>query len=83
MKEELTAELYSSWRQHPVTQAIFGLMAQQVEDSKESWLSGHFTNEANFEATVLMQAREQERARIYQALISQTADQFLQSVGGE
>ena len=83
MNSELTAELYSSWRQHPVTEALFARMAQEVEQAKESWLNGHFTHENNSDATFLVQAREQERARVYRALMSQTADEFLQSVGDE
>jgi hypothetical protein len=82
MKDELTAEIYNSWRRHPVTEALFARMAAEVEDIKESWLSDHF-NEASPTATLLAQAREQERAFVYRALISQTADEFLQSVGGE
>jgi len=74
MKEELTAELYGSWRQHPVTQALFAVMAQEIEDIKETWLRDNFSGE-------IEQARERERAQIYRALISQTAEEFLQSVG--
>ena len=82
MTEDLTAELYSSWRRHPVTEALFARMAAEVEDIKESWLSDHFS-EATPMAALLSQAREKERAVVYRALISQTAEEFLQSVGGE
>jgi len=83
MNSELTAELYSSWRRHPVTEALFTRMSEEIERAKESWLDGHFTHEGNSDATFLVQAREQERARVYRALINQTAEEFLQSVGGE
>lgn len=82
MTDELTAELYSSWRRHPVTEALFARMASEVEDIKESWLSGHLS-EGTPMAELLSQAREKERAFVYRALISQTAEEFLQSVGGE
>lgn len=81
MTDDMTAELYSSWRRHPVTEALFARMEQEVEQAKESWLDGHFTHEGNSDATFLVQAREQERARVYRAIISQTAEEFLQSVG--
>lgn len=80
MTDEISAELYSLWRKHPVTEILFQKMAQEIEDIKESWLSDHF-NEATPMATLLSQAREQERAIVYRALISQTAEEFLQSVG--
>lgn len=81
MTDDMTPELYSSWQRHPVTEALFARMAQEVEDIKESWLSNHFS-EATPMAMLLSQAREQERAIVYRALISQTAEEFLQSVGG-
>lgn len=83
MADEITAELYSSWKRHPVTDALFSWMVQEIEDSKEAWLNGNFTHEGNSDATFLIQARQQERARIYRELISQTAEEFLQALGSE
>jgi hypothetical protein len=82
MTDEMTPELYGSWRRHPVTEALFAVMAREIEDIKESWLSDHFSEEAPV-AALLSQAREKERAIVYRALISQTAEEFLQSVGGQ
>lgn len=83
MNDELSVELYSSWRRHPVTEAILGSFSRQNEDAKEAWLMGNFTDESNSAATFLIQAREQERARVYRALIEMTGEEFLQLVAGE
>ena len=80
---EMTAELYSSWRSHPVTQALFEAFSRLNEDAKESWLSGHFTDESNASGTFLVQAREQERARVFRMLIELTGEDFLQLVGAQ
>lgn len=83
MKEEITAELYNSWRQHPVTQAIFAVMAQEIDDIKDSWLHDHFHTGDDAATILLAQAKEKERALVYRALISQTADEFLQAAGAK
>jgi len=83
MKAEETVELYNSWRKHPVTEVLFATLEQDIEAVKQSWLDGHFTHEGNADATFLVQARQQERARVYREFISRTGEEFLQLVGGE
>jgi hypothetical protein len=83
MKPEETIELYNSWRKHPVTEVLFAALEQEIEQVKSSWLDGHFTHEGNADATFLVQARQQERARVYREFIEKTGEEFLQLVGGE
>lgn len=82
MKTELTAELYDSWRHHPVTEALFVWMVSEIELAKSRWLNGDFTHEGNSDATFLVQAREQERSRVYRDIIQLTGEEFLQQVEG-
>lgn len=81
MDKEAAIELYNSWKKHPVTEVLFEYFRSEVEEAKERWLSGHFTHEGNADGTFLVQAREQERARVYRTLIEQTGEDFLQIVG--
>lgn len=81
MIDEESAELYSSWRRHPVTEALMASFQRDIETAKQRWLDGNFTDESNASATFLIQAREQERARVYRSLIDMTAEEFLQQVG--
>jgi hypothetical protein len=83
MTDEATIELYNSWRKHPITEVLFASLQQEIESVKESWLDGHFTHEGNADATFLVQARQQERARVYREFINRTGEEFLQLVGGE
>ena len=83
MKPEETVELYNSWRKHPVTEVLFEILRQDIETVKQSWLEGHFTHEGNSDATFLVQARQQERARVFRELIERTGEEFSQLVGGE
>jgi hypothetical protein len=50
---EMDKEAFLEWEAHPVTQAVKGLLASQVEECKARWAQGDFVGQPLQEAGIL------------------------------
>lgn len=48
-----TEEEWNQWQEHPVTQALLGVLALWKESVKEQWAAGSFTDMSQFGTAIL------------------------------
>lgn len=56
MREELDAEAFADWREHPCTKALFATLRNWTKERQESWKNGDYLGEGHF-ATMVVNAR--------------------------
>ena len=69
----MTEQEWAEWKQHPVTMLFYRMLERQLSSTKESWVSGSFTN-SNGDATLQANANAIGYAQCLEELIKMEAD---------
>ena len=71
--QDSAAELFHSWKEHPVTQHLFKALKQRVEERQEAWMNGGYNSQSS-NAMVVMNAKEQGYALTCNDILNMKAE---------
>lgn len=73
--QDSVAELFHSWKEHPVTKLVFKGLQQRVDERKEAWMNGGF-HDMNSNTMIVKNAREQGYALACQDILNTSAEEL-------